>query len=547
MPSFNVDTTQVVKKLLDDDIQYTMGGKPAKIHNLKGVTPEDLHIKSQIARNIATANCSLNTAEDGKFLTEFQNELFSIINNYQDLYYYKQTLNNIDSIRFVYCLHIANHILKTHTRILRHNAKLKNKDDVPDEYRDQGYVRPKILVLLPFKSSAYKVVLLLEKLMFGAAKKGNVMNKKRFLEEYNSNSQGIPVRRPEEYKRIFAGNTDDQFTLGISVTRKALKLYSEFYSSDIILASPAGLRRIIGAQGEKDRDYDFLSSIELVVLDQTEIFLMQNWMHVVHIFDHLHLKLKEDRRTDYSRIRLWSADGHAKFYRQTIIFSSNILNCITTLFKTKCKNYAGKVVVHKNFSRGTIMDVKGERPHTFHKFTYEKHIDIGKRRFDCFVNKVLPTFQENHSLRQVLIYIPSYFDFVRLRYYFNEQSMNFKVICDTSPYNKVAEARDSFCNSDVQYLLYTERYHFFNRITLKGIRHIVFYGLPNFPHYYPEMCNMMNNTNLLKSKKVLGNFTVTSLYNQSDVHLLAAIVGTEKAHSMLESPRDVHQMFTTSV
>lgn len=41
------------------------------------------------------------------------------------------------------------------------------------------------------------------------------------------------------------------------------------------MASPLGLRLIIGAEGEAQRDYDFLSSIEVLILDQAEVFLMQ--------------------------------------------------------------------------------------------------------------------------------------------------------------------------------------------------------------------------------------------------------------------------------
>ena len=71
------------------------------------------------------------------------------------------------------------------------------------------------------------------------------------------------------------------FPVGVAILQRSIRLYAPFYSSDILIASPLGLRTIIGGEGEKKRDFDFLSSIELLIIDQADIYLMQNWEHVL--------------------------------------------------------------------------------------------------------------------------------------------------------------------------------------------------------------------------------------------------------------------------
>ena len=76
-------------------------------------------------------------------------------------------------------------------------------------------------------------------------------NQKRFQREYGEEErQGQPrVPKPSSFTALFAGNTDDCFRVGVAVKRNTVQLYADFYSADIIVASPLGLRTIIGAEG----------------------------------------------------------------------------------------------------------------------------------------------------------------------------------------------------------------------------------------------------------------------------------------------------------
>ncbi|XP_076164404.1 U3 small nucleolar RNA-associated protein 25 homolog isoform X2 [Ptiloglossa arizonensis] len=551
-PSEDVnDTTKKSKISILEDKQFTKCGTiPCLIEN---VDWNKLYIKSQIQDNITRANYSNikeNIDTNSSPLTPLQRELFSVINNYQDLYYPERTFSNADQIRFIYCLHVINHVLKTRTKVLHHNAKITkskytNMAEIPDGYRDQGLVRPKILIIVPFRHSCLKIVELLISILIGEDKGGSVMNKKRFMEDFSGNELIMPKKnqKPEDYEQTFQGNIDDTFKIGISITKKTLKLYSEFYSSDIIITSLLGLRILVGAEGEADRDFDFLASVELLILDQAELFLMQNWDHMIHILNHFHLQPKDSHGTDFSRVRSWCVNGWTKYYRQTLIFSNIHVPEIYGIFNKRCYNYAGKIKVINPISPGSICHVVVQVPQVFHRFETGSHSQALEHRMNFFITKILPQYKDR-IMNHTLIYIPSYFDFVKLRNYLKKEEYNCVQICEYSKDAKIARARDMFFHSDAHFLIYSERFHFFRRIKVKGIRHIIFYAPPTFPQFYSEMCNLMHETNQNPRAGSESNMTVTVLYCKYDVMQLSAIVGIERANKMLGSEKSIHMLMT---
>lgn len=470
IPSASLDKQKKTVKrskatLLDSNEKHAPEGTAPIRLDHKSATFTDYGIKSQIQPHVQTAN-SINLSsnpQNSSLLTGLQAELFSIMQNYQDIYYPARTHENGEEIRFAYCMHALNHILKTRSKILHHNAKLAKiaaeqgnaPSILPDSFRDQGLFRPKVLIVVPFRESALRVVNILTSLIFpemGA----KVAHYARFQEEFGGEGLYFPKRnpKPEDYEKTFAGNSDDTFRVGISLTRKSMKLYSDFYSSDILIVSPLGLRMIVGAPGEKDRDYDFLASIELMILDQADLFLAQNWDHLLHVLDHLHLQPQSARNTDFSRVRSWCLNGWARFYRQTLLFTTHELPEFRSLFNSRCANYRGRVRIANPVESGSIRHVTVQVPQVIYankfgsspKFAYSKlyfqlfhRVDVTSiqtsfdQRFNHFTNTVLPQFK-GASMAHCLILVPSYFDFVRLRNYFKKESINFVQICE---YTKV--------------------------------------------------------------------------------------------------------------
>ncbi|XP_029532034.2 U3 small nucleolar RNA-associated protein 25 homolog [Oncorhynchus nerka] len=500
---------------------------------------------------------SLNQTSNSKGAVEevspLQLELLSLMGSYRDVYFPESSpLTEGWQVRSAYCLHALNHVLKANSGVLGHNAQMRenqaadkaggNKAGVEpqDEPRDQGLTRPKVLILVPFRDGALRVVQTLINLLETKGRKMDVSNKKRFKDEFGEEPVNTPPNlfRPDDYTAIFSGNIDDHFRIGVSILRRSIRLYAPFYSSDIIIASPLGLRTVLGVEGETKRDYDFLSSIEILVVDQADVFLMQNWEHLLHVMKHLNLQPLDPHGVDFSRVRMWNLNNWAKYYRQTLMFSSIQDPQINNIISKHCFNYRGQVATKNMPITGSICQVLVQLPHVFQIINSNSFMDQDAR-FQFFVDKVLPQYRDS-VMSHTLIYVPSYFDYVRLRNYMKKEEINFASICEYSTKSEVSRARHFFQKGDKQFILFTERFHFYKRYTIKGIQNLIFYGLPSYPHFYSEVCNMLQ----AGGQGEEASWTCTALYSRYDAQRLAAITGAQRAAQMLQSQKPAHLFVT---
>ncbi|GJN13661.1 hypothetical protein PR202_gb00391 [Eleusine coracana subsp. coracana] len=233
-----------------------------------------------------------------------------------------------------------------------------------NSYLDQGFTRPKDNTIGLFK--------------------------KQFGESDDELEKQEQSTKPKDFELLFAGDTDDHFVFGIKFTNsvvliivleKSVKLYSNFYASDIIVASPLALKRI-------------------VVVDHADVILMQNWAHLETVFEQLNHVPSKEHGTNVMRIRPWYLDQHARHYRQTILLGSYLTPELNALFNGLCLNYEGKVKMVTEYG-GVLPKIQLEVRQVYERFDASSISEADDARFDYFCNKVYPKIQDsdevNHS------------------------------------------------------------------------------------------------------------------------------------------------------
>ncbi|ODV81227.1 DUF1253-domain-containing protein [Suhomyces tanzawaensis NRRL Y-17324] len=480
--------------------------------------------------------------------------LASSMFNYKDVCYSYQSFKN-DTHRKLYAMHALNHVFNTRDRILKNTAKLKgNREDKlsdegasalgPEEeleLRDQGFTRPKVLILLPTRNACFELVEQLIQLSGSEQQE----NKKKFTQQFYSDSV-TPGNKPDDFKYSFKGNNNDFFCIGIKFTRKTLKLYSSFYSSDIIIASPIGLSMILENPDKKKRQYDFLSSIEVLIIDRANQIEMQNWDHVLTVFKYINKIPKEFHDADFSRIRMWYINDQSKLLRQTLVFSEYLTPNINNILGVKKSiNVAGKMKYRPIMdSTNCIMNSIGIKiKQIFQRFDSEINpLQDAELRFKYFINTTLPSLMKSSSYSNgIMIFIPSYYDYLRIKHHMKTSTkFLFGSLDEYSSQSKLDRVRRAFHDGKIKILLYTERLHYFRRFEINGVKTMLMYGLPSNPLFYKELVRFIGKS-VYREEVDLDLALVKVLYSKLDVVTLERVVGAERARVLCGGVNELYE------
>ncbi|KAL1747390.1 digestive organ expansion factor [Schizophyllum fasciatum] len=430
--------------------------------------------------------------------------------------------------------HALTHVLRKRKRVLKNTESLaKNSEQT---LQDQSFTRPSILILCPFRSFALK--------WFNALTSPGVLpesysvfgrDRDRIAKSFglpegavDKLTEAPPGTYPPDHVATFAGNVDDKFRVGLRVTKRSVKRQNDsggLYGCDIILASPLGLRTGI----ENEKNADLLSSIEILIGDGLDVMSQQNWDHVKFVVEHMNQMPKDARDADFSRIRNWCLDGQAALLRQSLLFTAYETPEQRALFSSQLKNVEGRCRLAIGPRENGVSVPEGV--HTdFMYFDCPNAKSEPDKRFEFFTTQVLPGLLKSAVQRErACIFVPSSFDYIRVQNHLRKESLSFAELSEYSTPQDISRARQAFFLGKKPLLLVSERFHFYRRYKLRGIRHLLFYGPPDHARYYAEFLSFP----FLDDGVEPSDVTARLIYSKYDKMRLERIAGREGARELL--------------
>jgi len=310
-------------------------------------------------------------------------------------------------------------------------------------------------------------------------------------------------------------------------------------------------------------------------VDHADVIAMQNWQHLTTVLDAVNRIPVKHADVDVMRVRESHLEGLARHHRQTIVLSSFASPEINALARNQCANVAGRARwrvleypgvlaraaagaegARLRFDR--VRDVAGSavsapdrdrKASKASKSSASVHTSVSvsrldELRFEHFTQHTLPALRETPRPGS-LVFVPSYFDFVRVRNALTAHEVSFAVASEYTPPRDAARARTLFADGRKRVLLVTERAHFYHRRKIRGVNEVHFYALPERAEFFAEFVQFANLRESSSSKLVGASANrATVAFSRLDAMRLERVVGTARAKKMLAPEANSAFVFT---
>ena len=315
-------------------------------------------------------------------------------------------------------------------------------------------------------------------------------------------------------------------------------------------------------------------------MDHADVIAMQNWQHLTTVLDAVNRIPVKHADVDVMRVRESHLEGLARHHRQTIVMSSFASPEINALARNQCANVAGRARwrvleypgvlaraaagadgARLRFDR--VRDVAGSavsapdrdrKASNASKSSASVHTSasvsrLDELRFEHFTQHTLPALRETPRPGS-LVFVPSYFDFVRVRNALTAHEVSFAVASEYTPPRDAARARTLFADGRKRVLLVTERAHFYHRRKIRGVNEVHFYALPERAEFFAEFVQFANLRESASGSA--GNWRLvgasanraTVAFSRLDAMRLERVVGTARAKKMLAPEANSAFVFT---
>ena len=322
------------------------------------------------------------------------------------------------------------------------------------------------------------------------------------------------------------------------------------FARTIIL--PGLVTRLTDSESRKDSK-DFLSSIEMVIVDHADVLRAQNWAHVSAVFDALNLLPGKPRpETDVMRVHASHLEGHAKHHRQTIVLSAfAFAECNALLRPPRCANVAGAARLRRVTKPAdaslprAVAALARAAPGGLQHVIFERLPDAANLsaandlRFEHFRDSVMPRLRESPR-PGALVFVPEYFDFVRVRNALTAEDVSFAVLSEYVGAKDANRARTLFQDGRKKVLLVTERAHFYQRRRIRGAREVHFYAPPERAGFFAELAGFAAG-----GGGGGGGGVARCVFSRLDALRVERIVGSARAKKMLAKDANPSFVFTS--